>query len=650
MAQVPPVQPVEADADGPASDVFVSYKAEDRPRVQQLVRALQNDGHRVWWDAHIGTGSEWREEIQAHLDAAGCVVVVWSARSVGPEGRFVRDEATRAQRRGVYTPVSLDPVELPLGFGEQQAISLVGWRGDRRDPRYQTLLAAVRARLAGEPPPRPMELAPPLLSRRAAIAGGAAAAAVAGLGAWTLFSPIAGKGSKRIAVMPFANLSGDPTQAYFSEGIAEEVRGSLSRVGLQVIGRTSSDALREVDATQAAEKLGVGNIVTGSVRRSADALRISAQLVDGKDGVERWGQSYDRAAGDTITIQADIAANVAAQLSIALGMAKRSALTLGGTSDGTAHDLFLKADAARRGGDSAETFRAIVGLLESAIARDPNYADAYLGKADALSVLATDFPESPADGAAKLELAKRAAAKAVALAPQLGGGYAMLGKIAADSLQFPEALSMSRKAVSASPNSPAVLKTAGDVLTYLGNSQEALEHVSVGLSLDPFDATFYIRRGWANFYSRRYTRAIEDAQNALLLAPERQIPHHLIGLSLQQLGKFAEAKVQYEKVPQDQLFRLADEAILAAKTGDSALARARMLGVHRMIGEAASYQFAQIHAQLGDERGAFAALEKAVEIKDAGLIYLKKDPLMDPIRPREQFTALLKRLAFPGAI
>src|SRR5688572_30555592 len=131
------------------SDVFVSYKAEDRRRVKPIVEALEAEGYSVWWDEQIGGGAAWRQAIETELNAAKSVLVVWSKRSVGAEGTFVQDEATRAQQRHVYIPVTVDKVHPPLGFGETQALSLTGWKGDRSDPRYQALLSAVR-RLAGE--------------------------------------------------------------------------------------------------------------------------------------------------------------------------------------------------------------------------------------------------------------------------------------------------------------------------------------------------------------------------------------------------------------------------------------------------------------------------------------------------------------------
>ena len=108
------------------ADLFVSYKSEDRARVKPLVDALEADGLSVWWDAHIEGGAGWRQRIEQELSSARCVLVAWTKRSAGPEGEFVHDEATRAKRRGVYLPVLLEKVELPLGFGEKQALPLIG--------------------------------------------------------------------------------------------------------------------------------------------------------------------------------------------------------------------------------------------------------------------------------------------------------------------------------------------------------------------------------------------------------------------------------------------------------------------------------------------------------------------------------------------
>ena len=330
------------------ADVFISYKAEDRRRIQPLVQALQADGLSVWWDEHIGTGDAWRETIEQQLDGARCVLVIWSKRSVGPEGQFVREEASRAQRRGVYVPVLIDPVEPPLGFGESQATSLRGWHGNPSDLRYQAVLTAVRRNVGGKRRASPSPLPRAHIDRRTMIAGGtAAAAAVAGAGAWALFKPgSASVAGDSVAVLPFENLSGNPAQAYFSDGIAEEIRSALARIsGLKVVGRTSSEAVRNDDAATAAKKLGVTNILTGSVRQSPSTIRVNAELIDGHSGMDRWSQDYDRSPGDAIKIQTDIAENVASALSIALGTAVRAALKAGETQNAAAHNLALQADA-----------------------------------------------------------------------------------------------------------------------------------------------------------------------------------------------------------------------------------------------------------------------------------------------------------------
>jgi hypothetical protein len=137
------------------SDVFVSYKREDELRVLRLVRALEKQGLSVWWDRGLPGAEPWRDQIEAALAAARCVVVVWTERSTGPQGAFVKDEAARGAARQVLVPVLLDKVAPPLGFGGLQAIDLSRWRGSSRDAFFQDLVAAVRAKMEGRPVPTP---------------------------------------------------------------------------------------------------------------------------------------------------------------------------------------------------------------------------------------------------------------------------------------------------------------------------------------------------------------------------------------------------------------------------------------------------------------------------------------------------------------
>ena len=378
------------------SDVFVSYKAEDRERLRPLVATLEAEGLSVWWDAHIGGGDEWRDAIARQLDEARCVIVAWSKRSTGKDGRFVRDEASRAVGRGVYLPILIDKVDPPLGFGETQCLSLTGWKGDRSDPRLEMVRNAVHFRLgltsalAAGPAAKPVRVNRRMLLR----AGAVAALAAVGAGAWT-FRKSGGGTPDSVAVLPFANLSGDPAQAYFSDGMAEELRNTLARIpGLKVVARTSSEMLRDSDAKAAASKLGVAAILTGSVRRTPSTIRVSAQLIDGADGTERWSQSFDRPAGDVLKVQTSIAENVAQQLRSQFAGSNHTVLTVGGTRNAEAQDLILQATEAN---DDEAGFRHVLGLANRAISLDPNYAMAYALKAQMTVLLGAFYAHSAAE-------------------------------------------------------------------------------------------------------------------------------------------------------------------------------------------------------------------------------------------------------------
>ena len=632
------------------SDVFISYKAEDRRRVQPLVQALQADGLSVWWDEHIGAGDAWRETIERQLDSARCVLVVWSKRSVAPEGRFVRDEAARSQRRGVYVPVLIDAVDPPLGFGESQATSLKGWRGDRSDSRYQAVLATVRRISGAEANAPPASRAQASgLSRRTVVAGGAiAAVAVAGVGGWALLKPGSGAASDSIAVLPFANLSADPNQAYFSDGIAEELRSALARLaGLKVVGRTSSEAVRSDDAETAAKKLDVANILTGSVRRSQETIRVSAQLIDGTNGMERWSESYDRAPGDSIKIQADIAENVARALSVALGSAGKAALTVGGTDNTEAQNLLLQADAVLNLEGPKNRQRAIK-LLDRAIALDPNYAHAYALKAIAVLAFYDAFSRQSSELARGRAEALANARKAISIAPNLPIAHGALAEIYRSNLDFRAAAGEYRRVFALQSGDPDALRSYSRFFSYLGNHSRALELADEAVALDPLDPSSYRTRGLALFNARRYSETLKAVEEQKRKSGDSGRFPIMRGDALTMLGRTEEARKAYAETPEDDLFRLAGEAVLAARTGDRATSLGKIDRIQQLYGDAASYQYGQIHAQLGNLDQAFAALDRAWQIKDAGLTATKVDPLLDPLRRDPRFAAFVRRMDFPA--
>lgn len=630
------------------SDVFVSYKAEDKRRVRPLVEALEADGYSVWWDEQIGGGATWRHAIETELNSAKCVLVAWSKRSVAPEGTFVQDEATRAQQRHVYVPVLIDKVHLPLGFGETQALPLVGWKGNRSDPRYQAVLTAVR-RIAGEGAGDVVQTRiEGGVDRRLVLGSGVAVVAAAGFGGWALLKPGEATAANSIAVLPFANLSGDPAQAYFSDGIAEELRSALARLaGLKVVGRTSSEAVRNEDAETASRKLGVPNVLTGSVRQSPATIRVSAQLIDGKNGIERWSQSYDSAPGDAIQIQTEIAENVARALSIALGSAGRAALTVGGTQNATAQDLLLQARELMRN-FSQGSFRRAIGMLDAAIALDPNYAQAYALKAIAQLVLANRHSRSGAELARSRAEALRNAQKAVEIAPKLPVGHGALAEIYRSTLQLSAAYRQHKRVMQLASGDPDELASYALFLAAMGRADEALRVADRAVALDRLNPWPYATRAQVLFVNRRFADVVQSAEKLKAQSPNLYDFPISLGDSLVMLGRYDEARRVYAEDDVDDPIRLASEGILAARTGDRASALARKTRLEQLYGEAASYQYAQIHANLGETDQAFAALDRALQIKDPGLVGMKVDPFLDPIRKDRRFGATMRRVGFPA--
>ena len=626
------------------ADLFVSYKAEDRPRVVPLVAALKADGVDLWWDAEIGGGASWREAIETELAAARCVLVVWSRRSTGPQGSFVRDEATRALRRGIYLPVRIDSVEPPLGFGETQALSLLRWKGERADPDYQAVLATARATIAGAARPRAGTRSGPLtggIDRRVLIGGGAALAAAAGLAGWRALRGVGGGAATAdsVAVLPFANLSGDPAQAYFSDGIAEELRSALSRlVRLKVAARASSELMRAADIPTAAAKLGVANIVTGSVRRGGGTIRVGAQLVDSSSGLVRWSETYDRAAGDVLSIETGIAESVAGALDIVLGRGEKALLAAGSTSNPVARDAYLRGLAFEAG----QKPYAALPEYAAAVAADPKYALALAGHASITCWLAVQFTDHPERALAQ---AAAEARRAVALAPELGLPHCVLGFILYMQLDFRGAEAAFAKAYRLAPGDSFILGRYSIYLNAVGRGDEAVGLVERAQQLDPLRPNGPLLLGWAYYAAGRYADAVAALRLAVARLPDDIEGRSKLAMALIAANQPAEALRVASTITPGVGFREVAEGIARDKLGDRA-GSDRVVDQLRTTGNS-SYEIAMIHAQRGEVEAAFAALDHAVAIREGGICELKGDPMMRPLRGDPRFAALIRRIGFP---
>ncbi len=627
------------------ADLFVSYKSEDRARVKPLVDALQADGLSVWWDAQIEGGAGWRQRIEQELGAARCVLVAWTKRSAGPEGEFVHDEATRAKRRGVYLPVLLEKVELPLGFGEKQALPLTGWKGDRADARYQGVLAAARAVVSRTPLPVPGRSAGPPLGRRAVIGGGVAlgAAALGGAG-WYFLRPGAAEAkAESIAVLPFANLSGDPGQAWFSDGIAEELRSALTRIaGLQVAARTSSELVRDADVKEAAEKLGVAHVLTGSVRKGGGTIRVSSQLANGESGLEEWSQSYDRPEGDALVVQTSIAESVANALSLTLG---KAAAMLGGTKNPVAYEAYLRGVANRESGEAG--LQARLAAFDAAVAADPGFAMAHAARVPILIDLSGYRPALA--GNFYLQ-ADEAAKRAVALEPRLPFAHAVLGLSRQSYLDIPGTDAAFRKALALPGVGSRELSYVGMWPLYMGRADEGFALLDKAVQLDPLSPVRQRARIAGLVVARRYGEAVDAIRSYDASHPDqlfREFRPVEDTMAYLWAGDLTTARASAAKLPTDWL-RYTYLSVIDAKLGDRVRSDKALAALKAIDDESLHYQFATIHAVRGETGLVFEHLDKAVAMRDPGLIGLRFDSSFDSLRKDPRYAAIEARVGFPA--
>jgi serine/threonine-protein kinase len=486
-----------------------------------------------------------------------------------------------------------------------------------------------------------------LRSRRAVLAGGAVATvALAGVGGWVLLRPDAAEANS-IAVLPFANLSGDPAQAYFSDGIAEELRSALSRIaGLKVVARTSSEMLRDSDAMSAARKLGVEHILSGSVRRSSSTIRINAQLIDGDDGLERWSQTFDRPVGDVLQIQTGIATSVAQTLSIHLGSNDRAVLSLGGTNNPAAQNLLLQA--ANQQADSEAGLRKSLSLIDAALAIDSTYAEAHARKAGLLNNFATVYTQSVAERRQAQSQALSSANRAIAIEPRFPLGYATRAFIHREQLNMGRALADLVKAESLPGQDAGTLVTYAALLSQGERPEEAMRRIREAITLDPLNSAPHATEAFILYNARRFAGAAAAARRALRLAPGHANSLRHLANSLLWLDRTAEAEAEYSKLEATDYRRLLGQAVLAIRAGNRASALTNLDAMKRRYGDSAYYQYGQIHAQLGMADQAFADLQLALALRDPGMAGLRVDPFLDPIRRDPRFAPLEAKLNFPS--
>lgn len=428
------------------ADVFVSYARADRARVAPLVAAIVAKGWSVWWDPEIKPGQEFDDQIDAEIDAAKAVLVVWTPTSV--VSRWVRGEAREAVDRGILVPVRFDNARLPMDVRAIHTTDLDDWAEDPSSPPAREFLHALGAMIARAP---------------TKVVSTAAGPASSSDKAAPLFT---------ICVLPFTNMSGDSEQEYFSDGITEDVITDLSKVAaLAIISRNSAFRYKgtHVDIPKVANELKVSHVLEGSVRKAGGRVRISAQLVDAQTNNHIWAERYDRDSSDIFALQDEISEAIVNALRLRLLPNEKKAIERRGTDNAEAHNLYLMARQTYVTGQEsdARSAEAIVRLCTRTVEIDPNYAQAW-------ALLAI--------GHMKLRDARQ--------------GYADEGMVAVE------------RALALDPNLAEAHAVKAQLLLADGDAEAAAKEVAIAFRLNPESYEVNRSAGRLNYQLHRYEDAI----------------------------------------------------------------------------------------------------------------------------------------------
>jgi TolB-like protein len=453
-----------------------------------------------------------------------------------------------------------------------------------------------------------------------------------------------------IAVLPFANISGDASQDYFSEGLTEELLNSLSRINeLQVAARTSSFSFQGAhpDIATVAHRLNVASVLEGSVRRSGHTVRITAQLDNAVTGFHIWSETYDRDLGDVLQLQTEIATAVAGALRVKLLGDVAERIELGGTRSPAAFDMYLRALKAFSSIDDVSSLQSAITEYTEAIRLDPGYALAFAGRSRALSGYASEFATGPAIREF-FDKAQADAREALKLAPELAEGQLALATyLARGALDFKHADEAYERAVVLAPGNAAVLADSGRFAVTMGRFDAGLTAGRRAVALDPLGPRSRYVLGQALHLARRDQEAVTAFEEVISLEPDYKPAYGLRGLAYYGLGDFKSARSSCETTPD----YWASEWCLAVtndKLGQHADAEAALKKLQAAYGDAGPVEYASIYAQWGNTAKALEWLTTAMRLHNPDLLYVKTDPLLDPLRKEPRFQAIQLALNFPN--
>ena len=454
--------------------------------------------------------------------------------------------------------------------------------------------------------------------------------------------------ARRIAILPFANVSPDAADEYFADGMTDELIAVLSKIrGLRVVARTSAMRFKGEKATanRIGHELKVGSLVEGSVRKSKNRVRITVQLVDTQSEEDLWTETYDRDLQDIFSVQIDIAQQVAKALELQLGVRESSALRREQTQNPEAYSLYLQGRHYWNLRGESDVNRAMK-YFEEAIGRDSEYAPAYVGLADCYSVLGTyGFRR----GFVVYPRAKELAEKALSLDNSLAEAHASLGETLMwyyfdwkkAGLEFDTALELN-------PSYATARMWRATHHTALGRFNDALTEARKAVELDPLSMIILTEAAKDLYLARRFDEAINEYRKSLQVDPEFPIAHKGLAEVYSQKGMHDEAITEIERaivLSERSMFILDDLGHIYARAGKRKEATKVLEDLAKMANDqyVSAYARAVIYAALDSKEKALSWLEKAYEERSF-LVYLKVDPAFDILRKEERFIAVLDKM------
>jgi serine/threonine protein kinase/Tfp pilus assembly protein PilF len=454
---------------------------------------------------------------------------------------------------------------------------------------------------------------------------------------------------KSIAVLPFQNLSGDPDNAYFASGIQDEILTRLSKISdLKVIARTSVQHYHSKPDNLPAigKQLGVAYFLEGSAQKSADAVRVNVQLIKAANDSHVWADTFDRNLTDIFVVETEIAKAVADSLQAKLTGSEKQAIAAKPTENAEAHELYLKARFFWNKRTSSD-LKTAIQFFNQAIEKDPSYALAYAGLADAYALL-TAYAAAPVSES--LPRAEIAAKKALELDESLAEAHTSLGLLLFYNLDFPGSTKEFERAIALNPNYATAHHWYGlGPLRCVGDSDKAIAELKRALQLDPLSLIINADLGVGLVTARRYSEAIARLRKAVEMDPYFYYAHFNLGKALQLNGQLDEAMTEYKKAAalNDDPLVLGLLAQCYAKLGQRAdalktLEQLQQIATQRYVW---NYTFALVHIALGENDKAIDYLERDYrDHTDYEIALIKVDPMLDPLRGDPRFQALVSKV------